>query len=174
MARQIMHARSATVIMNSPLRHAAGALAVSAGFAYVSEAEDQFHRSVWFVPVVPATLSRRLISALRLLAVSPSRKSPARSPVGARRTSHLRGGGRGSSGHRLEHSFSVVLGPTDTSARMRSVHRRGTEPNGGGVVRLPGVDAHLAGPGGGIEMGDLRRCHHRFSLMDLPDFLLGD
>jgi YjbE family integral membrane protein len=34
--------------MNSPLRHATGALAVSAGFAYVLEAEDQFHRSVWF------------------------------------------------------------------------------------------------------------------------------
>jgi hypothetical protein len=48
MARQLMHARSATVIMNSPLRHATGALAVSAGFAYVLEAEDQFHRSVWF------------------------------------------------------------------------------------------------------------------------------
>jgi hypothetical protein len=48
MTRQLMHARSATVIMNSPLRHATGALAVSAGFAYVLEAEDQFHRSVWF------------------------------------------------------------------------------------------------------------------------------
>jgi hypothetical protein len=67
------------------------------------------------------------------------------------------------------------------------------------------VDAHMAGRGGGIEMGDLRRCHRtssellapgplrrktpirsfsvvafldflmaRFSLMDLPDFLLGD
>jgi hypothetical protein len=34
--------------VNSPLRHATGALAVSAGFAYVLEAEDQFHRSVWF------------------------------------------------------------------------------------------------------------------------------
>ncbi len=48
MTRQLMHARSATVIMNSPLRHATGALAVSAGFAYVLEAEDQFHRSVLF------------------------------------------------------------------------------------------------------------------------------
>ena len=48
MARQIMPTRSATVIVNSPLRHATGALAVSAGFAYVLEAEDQFHRSVWF------------------------------------------------------------------------------------------------------------------------------
>jgi hypothetical protein len=48
MARQVMHAPSATVIMNSPLRHATGALAVSLGFAYVLEAEDQFHRSVWF------------------------------------------------------------------------------------------------------------------------------
>jgi hypothetical protein len=105
-----------------------------------------------------------LISDLPLCAVSPSRKSPARSPVGARRTSHLRGAGRGSSRHRLEHSFSVVLGPTDTSARMCSVHRRGTEPNGGGVVRLPGVGAHMAGRGGGIEMGrHLRRCHRTFS-----------
>jgi hypothetical protein len=48
MPSQVMHARSATVIVNSPLRHATGALAVSAGFAYVLEAEDQFHRSVWF------------------------------------------------------------------------------------------------------------------------------
>jgi hypothetical protein len=48
MARQVMHAQSATIIMNSPLRHATGALAVSAGFAYVLEAEDQFHRSIWF------------------------------------------------------------------------------------------------------------------------------
>ena len=48
MASQVLHPRSATVIMNSPLRHATGALAVSAGFAYVLEAEDQFHRSVWF------------------------------------------------------------------------------------------------------------------------------
>jgi hypothetical protein len=48
MARQVMHAQSATIIMNSPLRHATGALAISAGFAYVLEAEDQFHRSIWF------------------------------------------------------------------------------------------------------------------------------
>jgi hypothetical protein len=48
MARQLMDARSATIIVNSPLRHATGALAVSAGFAYVLEAEDQFHRSIWF------------------------------------------------------------------------------------------------------------------------------
>ena len=48
MARQVMHAQSATIIMNSPLRHTTGALAVSAGFAYVLEAEDQFHRSIWF------------------------------------------------------------------------------------------------------------------------------
>ena len=48
MPSQVLHARSATIIMNSPLRHATGALAVSAGFAYVLEAEDQFHRSVWF------------------------------------------------------------------------------------------------------------------------------
>jgi hypothetical protein len=48
MGNQVLHARSATIIMNSPLRHATGALAVSAGFAYVLEAEDQFHRSVWF------------------------------------------------------------------------------------------------------------------------------
>lgn len=48
MARQVMRAQSATIIMNSPLRHATGALAVSAGFAYVLEAEDQFHRSIWF------------------------------------------------------------------------------------------------------------------------------
>jgi hypothetical protein len=48
MARQVMHAQSATIIMNSPLRHVTGALAVSAGFAYVLEAEDQFHRSIWF------------------------------------------------------------------------------------------------------------------------------
>ena len=48
MASQVLQPRSANVIMNSPLRHATGALAVSAGFAYVLEAEDQFHRSVWF------------------------------------------------------------------------------------------------------------------------------
>jgi hypothetical protein len=48
MARQLMDARSATIIVNSPLRHAIGALAVSAGFAYVLEAEDQFHRAIWF------------------------------------------------------------------------------------------------------------------------------
>ena len=45
---QALNARSATLIVNSPLRHVTGALAVSAGFAYVLEAEDQFHRSVWF------------------------------------------------------------------------------------------------------------------------------
>ena len=45
---QALNARSATLIVNSPLRHATGALAVCAGFAYVLEAEDQFHRSVWF------------------------------------------------------------------------------------------------------------------------------
>jgi hypothetical protein len=43
-----MRARPATMIVNSPLRHATGALAVAAGFAYVPEAEDHFHRSVWF------------------------------------------------------------------------------------------------------------------------------
>jgi hypothetical protein len=48
MTGQALNARSATLIVNSPLRHATGALAVSAGFAYVLEAEDQFHRSVWF------------------------------------------------------------------------------------------------------------------------------
>jgi hypothetical protein len=48
MPGQALNARSATLIVNSPLRHATGALAVSAGFAYVLEAEDQFHRSVWF------------------------------------------------------------------------------------------------------------------------------
>jgi hypothetical protein len=48
MTSQTTNARSATLIVNSPLRHATGALAVSAGFAYVLEAEDQFHRSVWF------------------------------------------------------------------------------------------------------------------------------
>ena len=48
MASHMVNARSATLIVTSPLRHATGALAVSAGFAYVLEAEDQFHRSVWF------------------------------------------------------------------------------------------------------------------------------
>ena len=48
MTRQVMHGQSATILMNSPLRHTTGALAVSAGFAYVLEAEDQFHRSIWF------------------------------------------------------------------------------------------------------------------------------
>jgi len=48
MASRMTNGRSATLIVNSPLRHATGALAVSAGFAYVLEAEDQFHRSVWF------------------------------------------------------------------------------------------------------------------------------
>ena len=48
MASEVINARSATLIVNSPLRHASGALAVSAGFAYVLEAEDQFHRSIWF------------------------------------------------------------------------------------------------------------------------------
>jgi len=48
MTDQALNARSATLIVNSPLRHVTGALAVSAGFAYVLEAEDQFHRSVWF------------------------------------------------------------------------------------------------------------------------------
>src|SRR3954451_20260021 len=48
MTSQVIKARPGTLIVNSPLRHATGALAVSAGFAYVLEAEDQFHRSVWF------------------------------------------------------------------------------------------------------------------------------
>jgi hypothetical protein len=48
MASQVTKARPGTLIVDSPLRHATGALAVSAGFAYVLEAEDQFHRSVWF------------------------------------------------------------------------------------------------------------------------------
>src|SRR5690349_23433639 len=91
---------------------------------------------------------------------------------------------------------------------MRSVHRGVTEPDGGGVVRLPGMGTHLTGhvDGCDIDMGDVRRRHHtsselrsavgplrrktpirsfstvafldflmaRFSLIDLPDFLLGD
>jgi hypothetical protein len=91
---------------------------------------------------------------------------------------------------------------------MRSAHCGVTETYGGGVMRLPGVGAHLTGQvdGGGIEVGDVRRSHRtfsepwsavgplcrntlirsfsavafldflmaRFSLMDLPDFLLGD
>ena len=48
MASQVIKARPGTLIVNSPLRHATGALAVSAGCADVLEAEDQFHRSVWF------------------------------------------------------------------------------------------------------------------------------
>jgi hypothetical protein len=48
MTSGVIKARPGTLIVNSPLRHATGALAVSAGFAYVLEAEDQFHRSVWF------------------------------------------------------------------------------------------------------------------------------
>jgi hypothetical protein len=48
MASQVIKARPGSLIVDSPLRHATGALAVSAGFAYVLEAEDQFHRSVWF------------------------------------------------------------------------------------------------------------------------------
>jgi hypothetical protein len=47
-ASQATDVRPATLIVDSPLRHATGALAVSTGFAYVLEAEDQFHRSVWF------------------------------------------------------------------------------------------------------------------------------
>ena len=39
---------SASQVLDSPLRHVAAAIAVSSGFAYVLEAEDQFHRAVWF------------------------------------------------------------------------------------------------------------------------------
>jgi hypothetical protein len=39
---------SASQVLDSPLRHVTAAIAVSSGFAYVLEAEDQFHRAVWF------------------------------------------------------------------------------------------------------------------------------
>ena len=39
---------SASQVLDSPLRHVAAAIAVSSGFAYVLEAEDQFHRAIWF------------------------------------------------------------------------------------------------------------------------------
>ena len=38
----------ASQVLDSPLRYVAAAIAVSSGFAYVLEAEDQFHRAIWF------------------------------------------------------------------------------------------------------------------------------
>jgi hypothetical protein len=39
---------SMAVIQHSPLRFVAAASSITAGFAYVLEAEDQFHRAMWF------------------------------------------------------------------------------------------------------------------------------
>jgi hypothetical protein len=38
----------ASQVLGSPLRYVAAAIAISSGFAYVLEAEDQFHRAIWF------------------------------------------------------------------------------------------------------------------------------
>jgi len=37
-----------STLLFSPLRYVGAALAVTAGYAFVLEAEDQFHRAVWF------------------------------------------------------------------------------------------------------------------------------
>jgi drug/metabolite transporter (DMT)-like permease len=49
MTERVIERRSpASQVLDSPLRYVAAAIAVSSGFAYVLEAEDQFHRAVWF------------------------------------------------------------------------------------------------------------------------------
>ena len=48
MINRIASRSSRSLVMDSPLRYVAAALAVSSGFAYVLEAEDQFHRAIWF------------------------------------------------------------------------------------------------------------------------------
>jgi hypothetical protein len=49
MTERVIERRSpASQVLDSPLRYVAAAIAVSSGFAYVLEAEDQFHRAIWF------------------------------------------------------------------------------------------------------------------------------
>ena len=56
---QVSEARSlASHVLDSPLRYVAAAIAVSSGFAYVLEAEDQFHRAIWFGCGSPGVITR--------------------------------------------------------------------------------------------------------------------
>jgi hypothetical protein len=48
MINRLTSRSSGSLVLDSPLRYVAAAIAVSSGFAYVLEAEDQFHRAIWF------------------------------------------------------------------------------------------------------------------------------